>query len=96
MDVEILTVVKWVLIVLITGFITQFGRMMAQYIVRRIRERRAEKTQPVTPGGAGEFSENDNDFPEGRRNLLDKEREKEKIKQEKKLRKAEIKAAKKK
>ena len=93
MDIDVLTVFKWVLIVLITGFITQFGRMMAQYIVRRIRERRAKETlavkQDLPPEEKAALSDN-------RRNLLEMEREKERIKLEKKQRKAEIKAAKKK
>lgn len=38
-------ILKWVIIILITGFITQFGRMFAQYIVRRINERRTRMQQ---------------------------------------------------
>lgn len=94
MDIDILTVVKWVLIVLITGFITQFGRMLAQYIVRRLKERRAKHLQSDTSNRAGE-SHDDDALVESRRNLLEMEREKARIKQEKKLRKAEIKASKK-
>jgi len=38
---------KWVMLVLIAGFIGQFGRMMAEAIADRIRLRRANKN-PVT------------------------------------------------
>lgn len=34
---------KWIVLVLIAGFIGQFGRMTAEAIVKKIRQRRAEK-----------------------------------------------------
>ncbi len=40
---------KWVILVLIAGFIGQFGRMMAEAIANRIRLRRAKKN-PATEG----------------------------------------------
>jgi hypothetical protein len=51
------SVLKWVVLVLIAGFIGQFGRMMAEAIVAKIRLRRAkwnpsadEKKTPEAPG----------------------------------------------
>jgi hypothetical protein len=43
------SVLKWVVLVLIAGFIGQFGRMMAEAIANRIRLRRAKSR----PGSAG-------------------------------------------
>ena len=37
------SVLKWVLLVLIAGFIGQFGRMMAEAIMVRVRRRRAKQ-----------------------------------------------------
>jgi hypothetical protein len=51
------SVLKWVVLVLIAGFIGQFGRMMAEAIIAKIRLRRAkrnpsadEKKTPEAPG----------------------------------------------
>jgi hypothetical protein len=37
------SILKWVALVLIAGFIGQFGKMLAQTVVDRVRRRRAEK-----------------------------------------------------
>ncbi len=37
------SVLKWIVLVLIAGFIGQFGRMMAEAIVKKIRQRSAPK-----------------------------------------------------
>lgn len=37
------SVLKWIVLVLIAGFIGQFGRMMAEAIVKKIRQRNAQK-----------------------------------------------------
>lgn len=37
------SILKWVILVLIAGFIGQFGRMMAEAITARVRERRVRK-----------------------------------------------------
>ena len=95
MNIDIVTIVKWVLIVLITGFITQFGRMMAQYSIRWIRERRSKEILPGTADRMGQSPEAEAGLLEHRHNLLEMEREKERLKQEKKLKKAIIKAEKK-
>ena len=44
------SVLKWVVLVLIAGFIGQFGRMMAEAIANKIRLRRAKKN-PVAADG---------------------------------------------
>jgi len=37
------SVLKWIVLVLIAGFIGQFGRMMAEAIIKKIRQRSAPK-----------------------------------------------------
>ena len=37
------SVLKWVILVLIAGFIGQFGRMTAEAIVKKMRQRNAQK-----------------------------------------------------
>jgi len=56
-------ILKWALIVLITGFIAQFGKSFAQYVMTKIRARRASgkleresgdrvaKQSPTLPSG---------------------------------------------
>ncbi|HON79350.1 MAG TPA: hypothetical protein PK544_12720 [Spirochaetota bacterium] len=41
MDVELSTVLKWVVTILVTGFIAQFGKMLAKYIVEKIKSRKS-------------------------------------------------------
>jgi len=40
------SVLKWVMLVLIAGFIGQFGRMMAETIIARVRLRRSKQQLP--------------------------------------------------
>lgn len=40
-------VLKWIVLVLIAGFIGQFGKMAANTIAARIRERRTKKDSPA-------------------------------------------------
>ncbi|MBN1534213.1 MAG: hypothetical protein JXA20_16190 [Spirochaetes bacterium] len=50
MDIDqIPTAVKWIGSVLIAGFIAQFGKMLAEYLIKRYRERRVRTT-----GGAAQ------------------------------------------
>ena len=49
-------VLKWVILVLVAGFIGQFGKMLAEAIIERVRRRRAanlaskaEETPPSLP-----------------------------------------------
>lgn len=42
MSVDLLGVLKWVAVIVLTGFFAQFGRMIAQYIVRKVREKRGK------------------------------------------------------
>ncbi len=53
------SVLKWVVLVLIAGFIGQFGRMMAEAIANKLRLRRAKKN-PVAA---------DRQEPEGQKTL---------------------------
>lgn len=52
-------IVRWILIVLVAGFIGQFGKTMANHILRRVRERRGEKASAVErpPAVAGRAEE---------------------------------------
>jgi len=43
-------VLKWVVLVLIAGFIGQFGRMMAEAIIARVRLRRVKQHQVPDDG----------------------------------------------
>jgi hypothetical protein len=38
------SVLKWIVLVLIAGFIGQFGKMMAEAIAKKVRQRRAGKS----------------------------------------------------
>lgn len=50
MSVDILEILKWVAVIVLTGFFAQFGRMIAQYVVRKAREKR-EKENPAGSSG---------------------------------------------
>ena len=39
------SVLKWIVLVLIAGFIGQFGKMMAEAIAKKVRQRRAGESQ---------------------------------------------------
>jgi hypothetical protein len=39
------SVLKWIVLVLIAGFIGQFGKMMAEAVAKKVRQRRAGKSQ---------------------------------------------------
>lgn len=73
-------VLKWVLVVLAAGFIGQFGKAFATYLIRRAREGKQEETVPA----AGSAVEGD----------VETLRE-ERVKEEKKACKERQKAAKK-
>ncbi|HPD57840.1 MAG TPA: hypothetical protein P5294_02950 [Smithellaceae bacterium] len=54
---------KWVILVLIAGFIGQFGRMTAEAIVKKVAARRAKKEKtsaPDAPPAAATLSEKGN------------------------------------
>lgn len=44
-DISTWSVLKWVVLVLIAGFIGQFGRMLAEAITARVRQRRANEQE---------------------------------------------------
>ncbi len=45
MSIDIFDVLKWVAVIVLTGFFAQFGRMIAQYIVRKAREKKEKPVQ---------------------------------------------------
>ncbi|HNT58455.1 MAG TPA: hypothetical protein PKL99_11260 [Syntrophales bacterium] len=50
-DVDALKILKWVLIVLIAGFIGQFGKMLASHLIAEARNKRRNRTnrEPERP-----------------------------------------------
>ncbi|HNR88991.1 MAG TPA: hypothetical protein PKM65_11685 [Spirochaetota bacterium] len=46
--------VKWAALVLATGFVAQFGKMLAEYVVKRYRERHASSNTPQAARPSGE------------------------------------------
>jgi len=86
-------VLKWILVVLTAGFVGQFGKALATYLMRRTRERKepeAQRLPGTTPEAAGPES------PE----LLDKpssgqEEEKKEMKAQAKQQKKALKGLKK-
>lgn len=64
-DVDALKILKWVLIVLVAGFIGQFGKMLASHLIAEARNKRRNKKNreperpsagtdaPGVPGGNG-------------------------------------------
>lgn len=45
------SVLQWIVLVLIAGFIGQFGKMAAEAIVKKVRQHRAGKSQLPNEGG---------------------------------------------
>jgi hypothetical protein len=43
------SVLKWVVLVLVAGFIGQFGRMLAEAMIARVRLRRAKRDSSLPP-----------------------------------------------
>jgi len=100
-------VLKWALVVLAAGFIGQFGKAFATYLIRRAREGKQKETVPAAGNDASPAMTQEADAPAstqaagssaaggtavaGDVETLRKEREKE----EKKARKEQQKAAKK-
>ncbi|MCX5834596.1 MAG: hypothetical protein NTV99_08835 [Deltaproteobacteria bacterium] len=46
-EIDPSTVVKWIFIVLAAGFVGQFGKTFAQYLMRRTREKAAGRKMPA-------------------------------------------------
>ena len=53
MDIDYLLVIKWILIVLLAGFIGQFGKSLATYLIKKARGAKAidgpEATRGIEP-----------------------------------------------
>jgi biopolymer transport protein ExbB/TolQ len=108
---DALTILKWVITILITGFIAQFGKKLANYIIDKTRERKSKRALSnnrkyeingeKTGTTASQNDEHDRKKTSGnnenQEELLKarKKIEKEKQKQIKKMAKAKEKAAKK-
>lgn len=93
MDVELSTVMKWAATILVTGFIAQFGKMLAKYLVEKIKSRKArdadvrgERTPVAAEGADGDSF----------REKQERKKNREAVKGEKKNLKAERKIMKKK
>lgn len=52
MSDELLYVLKWVAVIVITGFFAQFGKMIAQYVVRKAKEKKEKQDAVKTQGEA--------------------------------------------
>ena len=86
-DVTTWSILKWVIIVLIAGFIGQFGKTMAQAVMRKIRLNRVKKnssppavvTEIPTPPVRTALAKNNESTP-----MLDKKMLKTVSKQQKK------------
>lgn len=48
-DVDYFQILKWILIVLSAGFIGQFGKSLATYLMKKARVSRTAKTSPEAP-----------------------------------------------
>lgn len=101
--VTLSTVLKWALVVLVAGFIGQFGRKFAEYLIERarikknrsglepVKSRSSEAQENLPAEGGGEIARN-----EKREEASDPSKEeKERLKAEKKAAKALIKQKKK-
>ena len=48
MNIEVGTVFKWVATIIITGFLAQFGKMLAQYIIKKVKRKKSDLVSNVT------------------------------------------------
>ncbi|HAR96407.1 MAG TPA: hypothetical protein DCR97_10665 [Deltaproteobacteria bacterium] len=72
MDIDYLQVIKWILIVLVAGFIGQFGRSLATYLIKRARGAKADDrpdviTEAEAPKGPKDAAPSTPLIPEGPR-----------------------------
>jgi hypothetical protein len=58
---EIWVVLKWLLAALIAGFIGQFGKSLALFLMKRRREKAVPKAIPDAPDSAAQSSSSDED-----------------------------------
>lgn len=106
-DVDYMQIIKWVLIVLLAGFIGQFGKSFAKYLMERARRKKAAEMTGLSEPKVPETSLPGTTTPEQtadteNRNDVRTENAKEEAKKKKKelkalakLQKKEAKAAKK-
>ncbi len=48
-DIEWNTALKWILTILITGFIAQFGRMFAEYLIKKLKKPDIPSSSDTSP-----------------------------------------------
>lgn len=56
---EVWGVLKWVLAALIAGFVGQFGKSLALFLIKRRRNRKGLETGPIRTGAAPKTSSSD-------------------------------------
>lgn len=94
-DLDYLRIIKWILIVLLAGFIGQFGKSLAKHLMEKARLKRKvsfPETTGTIPVRGGSHIEKVPDTQESSPSTLSPE---EKAKQEKKLAKTRVKQEKK-
>jgi hypothetical protein len=101
-DLQYWKIIKWVLIVLLAGFIGQFGKSLAKYIMEKTRAKRArEESSPAPPSTSTDGAlSGDTDHPalittpsQGNAAVLPEDnRAADQAKEEAKLKKKELKA----
>jgi len=62
---EVWGVLKWVLAALIAGFVGQFGKSLALFLMKRRRNRRARKVDPIPTDPTSMASTSDADVKKG-------------------------------
>jgi flagellar biosynthesis/type III secretory pathway M-ring protein FliF/YscJ len=104
-DIDYLRIIKWVLIVLLAGFIGQFGKSFAKYIMERTRRKKeaemaapaesdgAEASPPATSTGAGESGKAGEEELSAELAQEEAKKKKKELKARAKLEKKEAKAA---
>jgi hypothetical protein len=102
-DIDYLRIIKWILIVLLAGFIGQFGKSFAKYLMERTRRKKEAEMAAggefkSLPGASGGGSGSEEGRDDALSADLDKEvakKKKKELKAQAKIEKKEAKAAKK-
>ncbi len=98
---DVTTILKWVITILITGFIAQFGKKFANYIIEKTSERKLKRQQgtvnsnQITEGGENSSAPASPAMEEKSVQQPSTEDEKERLKAEKKIQKERTKQIKK-
>ena len=84
---EVWGVLKWVLAALIAGFVGQFGKSLALFLMKRRRNRNARKADPIPTDPTSMASTSDGDVKQGdleTQTKIEKKRAKAEVKRLKK------------